>query len=347
VTGRIVDALTAAAARAYPRSRGTDARVVRDCAREAIAANGLRALVRETASLVTAGLRARTGLAAREVRGAPWRAALEVLTLPLATALLLTWTFGFVPRYDHWPLGEGWALLLGGSLTAVVGAALRSRRLTVGGAAATFIAAAAPYLGYGTDVALSDTPSFFHGWSVDFGVSSLLPTLLLVAAGLSLLRRPRPADRVLIARLAVGLIPAALAGAILLPYATPRPTISVLYNGPGAEPIVQLGPPYPMPWLPPSRGLLVIFGAALLLALIVSWRQARAHPEWALATALALGSVAYPLTWVLTRTEGLNAPYWLLNAPYPLLLTIFPALLALALIRRAAATPGTPRPSAG
>src|SRR6185436_4050071 len=180
MTGRFADVLTAVAVRAYPRSRRADARVVRDCAREAIAAAGLRALARESGSLVTAGLRARAGAAAHELGHAPWRAALGALTLPLATALLLVWTFGFVPRYDHWPLGEGWALLLGGSLAAVVGVALRSRRLTAGGAAATLVAAAAPYLGFGTETALSQTPSFFHGWSVDFGAASLLPTLLLV-----------------------------------------------------------------------------------------------------------------------------------------------------------------------
>jgi hypothetical protein len=138
VTGRVVDAITAVAARAYPRSRRADAQVVRDCAREAIAANGVPALMRESLSLLTAGLRTRAGLAGVELVHAPWRAALQALTLPLAAALLLTWTFGFVPRYDHWPLGEGWIVLLGGSLTAVVGAALRSRWLTAGGAAAVW-----------------------------------------------------------------------------------------------------------------------------------------------------------------------------------------------------------------
>ena len=335
MTGRFADALTAIAARAYPRSRSTDARVVRDCAREAIAAGGVGALVRESASLVTAGLRVRVGVAALELGRAPWSAALGALTLPLATALLLVWTFGFVPRYDHWPLGEGWVLLLGGSLTAVVGAALRSRWLTAGGAAATFIAAAAPYLGFGTEMALSQTPSFFHGWSVDFDAASLLPTLLLVAGGLSLSRGPRPPVRLVLARLAAGLIPAAIAAVALLPYATPKPTVTYTFTGTDSDPIVGVGPPYPLPWLPPSRGLLVILGIALAIAVIVTWRESRAHPERALATALVLASVAYPLTWVATRTEALQVPYWLLNGPYPLLLAVLPALLALALMRRA------------
>ena len=309
--------------------------MVRDCAREAIAANGLLALIRESLSLLTAGLRTRVGLAAVELAHAPWRSALQELTLPLATALLLVWTYGFVPRYDHWPLGEGWALLLGGSLTAVVGAALRSRWLTAGGAAATFVAAAAPYLGFGTEMALSGTPSFFQGWNLDFGASSLLPTLLLIAGGLSLPRGTRLPAKAARARLAAGLLPAAIAAPTLLQYATPTPTIGYLYNYPDPEPVVQVGPPYSMPWLPPSRGLTLILGAALAIALVVTWRQARARPEWALATGLVLASVAYPVTWELTRTDGLNAPYWLLNAPYPLMLATLPALLALALMRRA------------
>lgn len=338
MTGRFADALTAIAVRAYPRTRRADARVVRDCARETIAAGGARALARESVSLVTAGLRARVRVAALELGRAPWRAALGALTLPLATALLLVWTFGFVPRYDHWPLGEGWVLLLGGSLTAVVGAALRSRWLTTGGAAATFIAAAAPYLGFGTEMALSHTPSFFIGWSVDLGAASLLPTLLLVAGGLSLPRSPRPSVRLVLARLAVGLVPAAIATVALVPYATPKPTIVSTYMGPGRDPVIRFGAPYFLPWLPPSRGLLVILGMALAIAVSVTWWQSRARPERALATGLVLASVAYPLTWVTTRTDALNAPYWLLNPPYPLLLATLPALLALALMRRAGAS---------
>lgn len=335
MTGRFVDALTAIAARAYPRSRQTDARVVRDCAREAIAADGPGALMRESASLFTAGVRVRAGVAAFELGHAPWRAAVGALTLPVATALLLVWTFGFVPRYDHWPLGEGWILLLAGSLTAVVGAALGSRWLTAGGAAATFIAAAAPYLGFGTEMAMADTPSFFYGWRVDIGAASLAPTLLLVAGGLSLPAGRRPPVGHAAARLIAGLVPAAIAAVALVPYATPKPSLTYLYTGPHAAPIVKDGPPYFMPWLPPSRTLLVVLGVALAIAVIVTWRQCRAHPERALATALVLASVAYPLTWIAIRTDTLNLPYWLLNGPYPLLLAIAPALLALTLMRRA------------
>jgi hypothetical protein len=116
VKRRLTEAVTSLAAQTFPPSRRADGRVVRDCARDAIDAAGLRAMVRETASVAFAGLRVRWGVSVRDVRQAPWRPALGVLTLPLAAALLGVWTFGFVPRYDHWPLGEGWWMLLGGSL---------------------------------------------------------------------------------------------------------------------------------------------------------------------------------------------------------------------------------------
>ena len=187
--GRGRDLATALAARSFPRARCGDAVAVRDCARDAIDSEGLRALPRECAGLVLAGLRARAGVARGELRAAPWRAALAVLPLPLAAALLLVWTFGFVPRYDHWPLGEGWALLLGGSLVAVIGAAFEARWVVVLGAAGVFVAAGSPYVGYGTEAALSDTPTFFPASGVDLGAASLIPALLLAGAVLTLPRR--------------------------------------------------------------------------------------------------------------------------------------------------------------
>ncbi|HEY4277090.1 MAG TPA: hypothetical protein VGM91_02660 [Conexibacter sp.] len=366
MTGRFADALTDVAARAYPRSRRTDARVVRDCAREAIAADGLWALARESASLVTAGLRARTGVAALELRGAPWRAALGALTFPLATVLLLMWTFGFVPHYDHWPLGYGWILLLGGSLCAVVGAALRSRWLTAGGAAAVFVAAATPYLGHGTESGLG-TATFFDGWHVDLGAASILPTLLLAAGGLSLPRGrrlshrraldggatrpsrtladgsglplprgPWPSTAKALIRLAAGLIPSVIAAVALIPYATPKPTYGLLFAAPlGSPPVRVVGAPYAWPWIEPSRAFIAIFGILLAVAVIATWWRARARPGLALATALVLASIAYPLTWVITRSETLKSPYWRLNGHLPLVLTVVPVLLALALVRRA------------
>jgi hypothetical protein len=225
VNRRLTDTLTALAACTYPRSRRPDAVAVRDCAREAIDAAGGRVLARECSSLACAGLRARGGRAVGELVQAPWRAALCLLALPLATAILLLWTFGFVPRYDHWPLGEGWALLLGGSLLAVAGAALERRWLVVGGALATFAAAASPYLGFGTEQPGSSmTPSFFYGHGVDLAAASLIPTLLLATAGWSLPRGPRPRGEVVATGLVLALAPATAAAIALLPASRPRPT---------------------------------------------------------------------------------------------------------------------------
>jgi hypothetical protein len=340
---RISEILTGLASASFPRARRDDGRVVRDCAREAVHADGLRALPRESLSLAAAGVRMRVGLAVREMRHAPWRDALAVLALPLAATLLLIWTFGFISRYDHWPLGEGWALLLGGSLVAVIGASLERGRLVAAGALAVLVAAASPYLGFGTEVEGPGTPSFFHGWGVDIGAASLLPTLLLVAAGLSLRRRPARPPGAVNSRLAAGLGPALVAAVYLFPGPPREPTIMMHYS-PNWEtrtldgpPTIELGAPYSMPWIPESKPLLRILGLALALAVVLTWRRARKHPAPALASGLVLLSVAYPLTWVAIRTEGpLTVPYQLYNGAYPLLLAVVPILLALYLMRRAA-----------
>jgi len=340
---RLSHTLTGLATITFPKARRSDAHVVRDCAREAVDATSMRALPRESLSLATAGMRTRIGLAATELWHAPWRDALAVLTLPLASAILLIWTFGFVPRYDHWPLGEGWALLLGGSLLAVIGAALRHRWLTALGAMAVFIAAASPYLGYGTDQPEGSlTPTFFWGYHVDFGAASLLPTLLVVASALSLPRRPGRPLKIVLARLAAGLTPAIAAAIYLLPAPSAESTYMPVYNYPDTEPTLVLTPPYPWPWVWPSPTLAAVLGIALAVAIVVTWRRARTHPTPALASGLVLLSVAYPLVWVAIRIESVPTPYWLYNGAYPLLLATVPVLLALHLMRRAgrASAPG-------
>jgi peptidoglycan/LPS O-acetylase OafA/YrhL len=304
VRRRLTDTVTSLAAQTFPPSRRTDGRVVRDCARDAIDAAGLRAMARETLSVAFAGLRVRCGVSVSDVRRAPWRKALAQLPLPLAAALLCVWTFGFVSRYDHWPLGEGWWMLLGGSLAAVVGAAVRSRWLTSLAAAAVFVAAAAPYVGIGTEAALADTASFFPGSGVDIGAASLMPTLLLVATAWSM---PRDADRsvrAVLDRLVLGLLPTGVALVHLLPREPPQPSIGLSYNEPPVrgrrpEPEVVFGDPYPFPELAESTTLLTGLGIALLVAVVVTWRAARTRPEWALATALLLACLAYPVAWVM------------------------------------------------
>ena len=338
----MVESVTGLASLTFPRARRADGRVVRDCARDAVDGAGLPALPRESLSLAVAGLRTRPREAVLELRSAPWREALNVLTLPLAATILVVWLFGFIPRYDHWPLGEGWIMLLGGSLLAVIGAALRYRWLTALAAATVLLAAAAPYVGYGSHVpGHSLTPSFFRGWSVDIGAASLLPTLLLVAAGLSLPRRPLPSVRAVVSRLALGLAPAVVALVHLLPLPEPEPTrIYTVIPGPGRE-VTEIGPtfgpPYPWPWMPASRPLITALGIALAVAVVVTWRRTRTHPAHAMATGLVLTSVAYPLVWVAIRSE-VPFPYWAYNGAYPLLLAVLPLLLALVLIHRAGRT---------
>ena len=331
---RVSEVLTGAASLTFPRARHADARAVRDCAREAVDDAGLRALPRECLSLAMAGLRTRPGEAALDFRRAPWRAALSVLTLPLASTILLVWIFGFIPRYDHWPLGEGWAMLLGGSLLALIGAALRYRWLTAVGATATLVAAAAPYVGYGTDVAIADTPSFFRGWSLDIGAASLLPTLLLVAGGLSLPRRSERSARVVLARVSAGLVPAVIAVAHLWPGPSREPTRIWVYGAPaGSPPKLVVGAPYEYPWIPASRPLITALGIALAVAVVFTWRRASAHPQRALASGLVLASVAYPLAWI--GFPSMSVPYWAYEAPYFWAAAALPLMLALTLVRRA------------
>jgi hypothetical protein len=302
---RLTDAVTALAAQTFPPSRRADGRVVRDCARDAIDASGLRAMARETFSLAFAGLRVRYGVSVHDVRSAPWRPALALLPLPLAATLLCVWTFGFVPLYDHWPIGVGWVMLLGGSLLAVVGAALERRWPIVVSAGAAFVAAAAPNFGWGNQIDFSGRSSFFQASGVDLGVSSLLPTLLLIGAALSLRRRPTRSLRTVVDRLVLGLLPTAIALVHLLPRPKPEPSIVFLHEpapGPGrfVEPTgVRFGDPYEFPALAESPILLTAMGVALTVAALLSWRAARRRPGAALATALVLVSVAYPVAWKL------------------------------------------------
>ena len=341
--GRLRDGATGLAARLYPRARRNDAIAVRDCAREAVDASGLRQLPRESLSLAAAGLRARAGVAVRELASAPWRAALELVTLPLAAALLAMWTFGFVPRYDHWPLGEGWALLLGGSLAAVLGAAVGARRLALAGAVATFAAAVAPHLGMGTEFAFADTRSFFDAGTVDLAAASLLPNLLLIAACLGMPRQAPRAPRVVLARLALGILPAAASLVVLLPapelipaseLAPPREVAPGVLIGGGYN--------YPAPWVYDAPIFMRAFGIVLAAAVLITWFTARRRRAAALATGLVLASVAYPLVWVLMHQDF--TPWWAYGVEYRLGLALLPLLLALMLMRRAGrARPGPQR----
>jgi hypothetical protein len=100
-------------------------------------------------------------------------------------------------------------------------------------------------------------------------------------------------------RLALGLLPTAVALIHLLPRQPPDPQVGFLDRGPGQELEVSVGDPYPWPWLQESHTLITALGIALLIAVVYSWRCARTRPEAALATALVLGAVAWPVAWVM------------------------------------------------
>jgi hypothetical protein len=341
---RVTDAVTSLAARTFPPSRRADSRVVRDWARDAVDAAGLGTLARESLSVALAGLRVRFGVCVREVRQAPWRPALAALTLPVAAAFPIVWTFGFVPRYDHWPLGEGWVLLLNGSLLSVIGAAFAVRWIIVLGAAAVFVGAGAPYVGYGTENALSDTSTLFPAHGVDLGAASLIPALLLAGAGLTLPRRRTRSLEAGLDRLVLGLLPTAAALIYLLTRVRPEallnfpsPELGGRTLAEGSEVAIGPGPPYSAPELIEPGTLLTALGVALLVAVVFGWRAARSRPEAALATALVLVSVAPPFAWRVHE-----------YAAWPAIL--IPFAVAIALTRRAAhaahrsssATPASP-----
>jgi hypothetical protein len=94
-------------------------------------------------------------------------------------------------------------------------------------------------------------------------------------------------------------MPTAFALLHLLPRPEPEPTPITTLMGPGQEPIFGWGPPYPYPWIPESEPLLDALGVALLVAVAYSWGAVRTNPKAALATAVVLVSVAYPLAWKL------------------------------------------------
>jgi hypothetical protein len=103
-------------------------------------------------------------------------------------------------------------------------------------------------------------------------------------------------------RLVLGLLPTAVTLIHLLPRDPPQRTIGFAYNDPPEagrlpDPDAMFSPPYPFPQLTESKALLTALGVGLLVAVVFSWRAARARPEAALATALVLVSVAWPLAW--------------------------------------------------
>ena len=101
--------------------------------------------------------------------------------------------------------------------------------------------------------------------------------------------------------LVLGLLPTAVA----LIREKPQPQIGFAYDmlaqggtigGPGQEPTVIFGDPYPWPWLQESHTLITALGIALLVAVIARVRRLAAHPAV---------SVAWPLAWVMFAASAL------------------------------------------
>ncbi len=131
---------------------------------------------------------------------APWRAALARLALPLAAVSLAVWAAG-VGSVDPVPLGKWWTLLLGGSLLAVIGAALRWRMVASVGAIGALIAlSTAGYEGYFQPIAAGSAHfrAYFAGTQTDLDSVMLPAAVMLVLASLALPRRPTPCARALV-----------------------------------------------------------------------------------------------------------------------------------------------------
>jgi len=123
MTGRRLSyALTSLAAHTFPPSRSDDARVVRDCARDAIDSAGMRALARESVSVAAAGLRVRLGVARADVLRAPWRAALATALVFAAVAWPVAWVMHGYAVWPHIvvPLGVAAALTLRAARAAAI-----------------------------------------------------------------------------------------------------------------------------------------------------------------------------------------------------------------------------------
>jgi hypothetical protein len=126
------------------------------------------------------------------------------------------------------------------------------------------------------------------------------------------------------------LAPAAAAAIALLPASRPQATYGWCHSRPGAEPELVVGPPYELPWLPPSR---------------VLRRGARGRVDRDLD---ACPHAARSCTGERARARERRLParlghrpqrriraYWAYQGGYLWLVTIVPLLVAVALARRA------------
>jgi hypothetical protein len=291
-----------AALRAFPADRRERDGAVLLGAAEDLAEGGAP-VAREAASLVIAGLHVRAvRLVPRGLRGAPWRAALVRLALPLAVVNATVWSTA-IARWPSPPqLGAWWTVVLAGSTLALTGTASSRRGPALAGAGAVAAAVVAGQLLHrGGQVGTPVGP----GW-VDIDAAAVPLVLLLVAAACV---PPRPA------RPATGL--RRLAWAALLPAAG--------YAAARALPIGTLDP-----------ALAALPAGAAGLAFAVGLLRLRRDPAGAVAGALALAAIAPGAVWTVLGLLGTATDEPLANLATLSVAAAVAAVIVLAPIRRVA-----------
>ena len=348
---RLSHTLTGLATLTFPKSRRSDAHVVRDCAREAVdAAGSTRAAARDR--VASRGGSAHAGLGLGSVARCctrPWREGAGPCSC-CRSPQRCSWSG---PSASSPATTTGRSARVGCSCSAarwvaVVGAALERGRLAAAGAFAVFATAASPYLGVGTV-------------DVTTGHAELLPRLGSGHRGgiasphpAAYCRRAEPAARAdgrcalrTYGWLPAFLSPAVYRGGLPVPRTGARADLQWALVSPGMDRSVVRGEDRARAALPRCRGyrnrkpLLRILGFALARGGRGSpGERSRSRPTWALASGMVLAErgVSAGLGSCSAQTRSSGRPWsGLYNGAYPLLLAAIPLLLALYLMRRAGA----------
>ena len=234
---RLNHTITGIATITFPKARRSDALVVRDCAREAVDATNMRALPRESLSLVMAGMRTRIGLAATEFRHAPWRDALAVLAPPAGghapAGLDLRLHLALRPLAARGGLGPAAGRLAGGGGRRRARASVGSRRPA--------LSSSSPPRPRPTSASGPERTSPARRASTTAGASTsgwhrCSQRCCSWPPGSACARSPAPAASAIFARLAAGLAPALVAAVYLFPGPSREPTIVMDLHVARAEP---------------------------------------------------------------------------------------------------------------
>lgn len=209
MNARIADRLLRACLRAYPAPRRErDGAMLLSLSSE-LAGDGSSVLA-EAGGLVRGGVAERLRLRWRGLVRAPWRDALRRLALPLAAIQLAVWATGIAGVFDPLPLGKWWTLVLGGSVLALIGSALRWRAVATVGALGVLAALAARGLIEYVDGAPATGAHFssdIGSTSVDLD-SAMFPAALVLMLASGVLPRRSEVSTTAFARLLVAALPA-------------------------------------------------------------------------------------------------------------------------------------------